>query len=130
MTMDEIDKILAEREKRENDRYEFLKENINTFRKEIGDKMDELLKAVRELASKGEKNQEDIRDIRNENFYLVQRIGILEDQMKRLSIYRHLNTWIKLLAVISAVSIVVVIILLAFGFDPLVNVVGVLKNFL
>ena len=130
MTMDGIDKILAEREKREDDRYEFLKENINTFRKEIGDKMDELLKAVRELASKGEKNQEDIRDIRNENFYLVQRVGVLEDQMKRLSIYRHLNTWIKLLAVISAVSIVVVIILLAFGFEPLVNVVGVLKNFL
>lgn len=130
MTMDEIDKILAEREKRENDRYEFLKENINTFRKEIGDKMDELLKAVRELASKGEKNHEDIRDIRNENFYLVQRVGILEDQMKRLSIYRHLNTWIKLLGVVALVSIVVTIILLAFGFDPLVKIVGVLKNFL
>ena len=130
MTMDGIDKILEEREKRENDRYAFLKENLDTFRKEIGDKMDELLKAVRELASKGEKNQEDIRDIRNENFYLVQRVGVLEDQMKRLSIYRHLNTWLKLLAVISAVSIVVVIILLAFGFEPLVNVVGVLKNFL
>lgn len=130
MTMEGIDKILEEREKRENDRYAFLKENLDTFRQEIGSKMDELLKAVRELASKGEKNQEDIRDIRNENFYLVQRIGILEDQMKRLSIYRHLNTWIKLLAVISAVSIVVVIILLAFGFEPLVNVVGVLKNFL
>ena len=130
MTMDGIDKILAEREKRENDRYEFLKENINTFRKEIGDKMDELLKAVRELASKGEKNHEDIRDIRNENFYLVQRVGILEDQMKRLSIYRHLNTWIKLLGVVALVSIVVTIILLAFGFDPLVKIVGVLKNFL
>ncbi len=128
--MEGIDKILEEREKRENDRYTFLKENLDTFRKEIGDKMDELLKAVRELASKGEKNQEDIRDIRNENFYLVQRIGILEDQMKRLSIYQHLNTWLKLLAVISVVSIVVVIILLAFGFEPLVNVVGVLKNFL
>ena len=128
--MDEIDKILDEREKRENDRYEFLKENINTFRKEIGDKMDELLKAVRELASKGEKNHEDIRDIRNENFYLVQRVGILEDQMKRLSIYRHLNTWIKLLGVVALVSIVVTIILLAFGFDPLVKIVGVLKNFL
>ena len=130
MTMDGISEILAEREKRENDRYEFLKENINTFRKEIGDKMDELLKAVRELASKGEKNQEDIRDIRNENFYLVQRVGVLEDQMKRLSIYRHLNTWMKLLGVVAVVSIVVVIILLAFGFEPLVNVVGVLKNFL
>ena len=130
MTMDEIDKILAEREKRENDRYEFLKENINTFRKEIGDKMDELLKAVRELASKGEKNHEDIRDIRNENFYLVQRVGILEDQMKRLSIYRHLNTWMKLLGVVALVSIFVTIILLAFGFDPLVKIVGVLKNFL
>ena len=130
MTMDGISEILAEREKRENDRYEFLKENINTFRKEIGDKMDELLKAVRELASKGEKNQEDIRDIRNENFYLVQRVGVLEDQMKRLSIYRHLNTWMKLLGVVAVVSIVVVIILLACGFDPLVNVVGVLKNFL
>ena len=128
--MEGISEILAEREKRENDRYAFLKENLDTFRKEIGDKMDELLKAVRELASKGEKNQEDIRDIRNENFYLVQRVGVLEDQMKRLSIYRHLNTWLKLLAVISAVSIVVVIILLAFGFEPLVNVVGVLKNFL
>ena len=130
MTMEGIDKILEEREKRENDRYTFLKENLDTFRKEIGDKMDELLKAVRELASKGEKNQEDIRDIRNENFYLVQRIGILEDQMKRLSIYRHLNTWIKLLGVVAVVSIFVTIILLAFGFYPLVKIVGVLKNFL
>ena len=52
--MEGIDKILEEREKRENDRYTFLKENLDTFRKEIGDKMDELLKAVRELASKGE----------------------------------------------------------------------------
>ena len=128
--MEGIDKILEEREKRENDRYAFLKENLDTFRKEIGDKMDELLKAVRELASKGEKNQEDIRDIRNENFYLVQRVGILEDQMKRLSIYRHLNTWMKLLGVVAVVSIVVVIILLAFGLEPLVKIVGVLKNFL
>ena len=128
--MDGIDKILEEREKRENDRYAFLKENLDTFRQEIGSKMDELLKAVRELAKDGKKNQDDIRDIRNENCYSVQRIGILEDQMKRLSIYRHLNTWIKLLALISVVSIVVVIILLAFGFEPLVNVVGVLKNFI
>lgn len=130
MTMEGISEILAEREKRENDRYAFLKENLDTFRKEIGDKMDELLKAVRELASKGEKNHEDIRDIRNENFYLIQRVGILEDQMKRLSIYRHLNTWMKLLGVVALVSIVVTIILLAFGFDPLVKIVGVLKNFL
>lgn len=130
MTMEGIDKILEEREKRENDRYAFLKENLDTFRQEIGSKMDEVLEAIRELAKDGKKNQDDIRDIRNENCYLVQRVGILEDQMKRLSIYRHLNTWLKLLAVISAVSIIVVIILLAFGFEPLVNVVGVLKNLL
>ena len=130
MTMDGIDKILEEREKRENDRYAFLKENLDTFRQEIGSKMDEVLEAIRELAKDGKKNQDDIRDIRNDNFHLIQRVGILEDQMKRLSIYRHLNTWIKLLAVISAVSIVVVIILLAFGFEPLVNIVGVLKNFI
>lgn len=130
MTMDGIDKILEEREKRENDRYAFLKENLDTFRQEIGSKMDEVLEAIRELAKDGKKNQDDIRDIRNENFHLIQRVEILEDQMKRLSIYRHLNTWLKLLAVISAVSIIVVIILLAFGFEPLVNVVGVLKNFL
>ena len=130
MTMDGISEILAEREKRENDRYAFLKENLDTFRQEIGGKMDEVLEAIRELAKDGKKNQDDIRDIRNENFYLVQRVGVLEDQMKRLSIYRHLNTWIKLLALISVVSIVVVIILLACGFEPLVNVVGVLKNFL
>ena len=130
MTMDGIDKILEEREKRENDRYAFLKENLDTFRQEIGSKMDEVLEAIRELAKDGKKNQDDIRDIRNENFYLIQRVGILEDQMKRLSIYRHLNTWMKLLGVVAVVSIVVVIILLAFGLEPLVKIVGVLKNFL
>ena len=103
---------------------------ISTALIETGSKMDEVLEAIRELAKDGKKNQDDIRDIRNENFYLIQRVGILEDQMKRLSIYRHLNTWMKLLGVVAVVSIVVVIILLAFGFEPLVNVVGVLKNFL
>ena len=41
--MEGIDKILEEREKRENDRYAFLKENLDTFRQEIGSKMDEVL---------------------------------------------------------------------------------------
>ena len=43
MTTDGIDKILEEREERENDGYAFLKENLDTFRQEICSKMDEVL---------------------------------------------------------------------------------------
>ena len=57
MTMEGIDKILEEREKRENDRYAFLKENLDTFRQEIGSKMDEVLEAIRELAKDGKRTR-------------------------------------------------------------------------
>ena len=129
MTMDGIEKILEEKEKREDERYLFIKENLDTFKAEFREKMNEVLEAIKKIAEKGEKNQSDIVDIRTAHYHLIEKVGELEQRDKDLKFVRSIGTPLKFIGFISLIVVVVIVLLLAFGFDPLIKVIGVLKNF-
>lgn len=124
-------KWLEERDMRYRETFDKLEEKIDTFATELKQKMQELIDYVKQL---NEKRMGDVKRIdRAEQLIEAQR-DRYEDMMEWRSkiehdvrFIRNFSTPIKFVMFIAFITAMVVVILTAWGLDPLIKLITMLK---